>query len=226
MALRYFRTYLEGRRFRLFTDNQALTYILNLSHPKGRLARWVSELQQFAFDIAHRPGDTLPDADAMSRLHITAPRDDHHVSALLWDGTEAMSLKDGRLQVPKTSVPKILALYHDSPHSGGHDGFWRTYWKIKQRFHWNTMKQDISEYVRTCHQCQICKAKFKPRGSAMIIAEHSKEPFATIHLDFAELRKKAREEAARKRSYWQLMSARGWSRVKPERKMQGASSLS
>lgn len=88
MTLRYFRTYLEGQRFAFFTDNQALTYILNLSYPKGRLARWVTELKQFTFGIAHRPGDKLPDADAMSRLHITAPFDDHHVSALLWEGTE------------------------------------------------------------------------------------------------------------------------------------------
>lgn len=55
MALRYFRSYLEGKHFKLFTDNQALTYLLELALPKGRIARWVSEIQQFSFDITHRP---------------------------------------------------------------------------------------------------------------------------------------------------------------------------
>lgn len=149
----------------------------------------MSEIQQFAFDVAHRPGEKLPDANALSRLLIRNHDDDKYVTHMLRDGTEEMTLKNGRLHMP-TSVGKILSLYHDPPESGGHDGFWRTYWKIKQRFYWKTMKQDISEYVKTCHQCQLCKAKFRPRGSAMIIQKHSEKPFKTIHLDFAELRKK------------------------------------
>lgn len=38
MALRYFKSCLEELKFKLFTDKQALTHLLNVSQPKGRLA--------------------------------------------------------------------------------------------------------------------------------------------------------------------------------------------
>lgn len=137
MAVRYFRPYLDGRSFTLFTDHQALTYILNLAEPRGKIARWVSELQQFVFVVHHRPGEHLKDADALSRLAVTP--DQETISAtLLWEGTEELEFHDGKFVVPETMVPRILELYHDSPESGGHDGFWRTYRKILQRFGGNT----------------------------------------------------------------------------------------
>lgn len=41
-AVRYLRSYMEGARFKLFTDHQALTHLLNMTQPKGRLARWIN----------------------------------------------------------------------------------------------------------------------------------------------------------------------------------------
>lgn len=35
MVLRHSRSYLEGRHFKLFTDNQALSYLLRLTELKG-----------------------------------------------------------------------------------------------------------------------------------------------------------------------------------------------
>lgn len=55
-------------------------------------------------------------------------------ATLLREGTEEVKFHNGKFTVPETMVPRILELYHDSPHSGGHDGFWRTYQKIRQRF--------------------------------------------------------------------------------------------
>lgn len=102
MALRYFRTYLEGQHFNLFTDNQALTYLLNITQPKGRIARWVSEIQQFAFDVVHRPGKKLPDADALSRLHIpeTEIIKTLHVASI-WEDTEDIVLKDRKFRTTR-----------------------------------------------------------------------------------------------------------------------------
>lgn len=69
-AVQYFRTYLEGAKFKLFTDHQALTQLLSMAQPRGRIARWVNYLQQFDFIISHRPGPLLTDADALSRLLV------------------------------------------------------------------------------------------------------------------------------------------------------------
>lgn len=69
MAFRYFTSYLEGRTFKLIADNRA-THLLNFSQPKGRLARWIAEVQQFAFGVAHRPAQKLSGADMRRCLHI------------------------------------------------------------------------------------------------------------------------------------------------------------
>ncbi len=62
------RPYLEGSRFVLRTDHDALKWILGLTEAKGKLARWQLRLQELEFDIVHRPGVQHKAADAMSRL--------------------------------------------------------------------------------------------------------------------------------------------------------------
>ena len=37
-------------------------------HLKGRLERWVMELQEFQFSVVHKPGKLHSNADALSRL--------------------------------------------------------------------------------------------------------------------------------------------------------------
>jgi hypothetical protein len=37
--------------------------------PTGRRARWIMDLQQYNFDILHRPGKTNANADALSRIN-------------------------------------------------------------------------------------------------------------------------------------------------------------
>ena len=70
-ALRHFRFHLLGRQFKFVTDHKAFTWLHNME-PKGRLARWVMELQEFQFSIEHRPGRRHTNADALSRLVATA----------------------------------------------------------------------------------------------------------------------------------------------------------
>ena len=69
-ALRHFRVYLLGRQFKLVTYHQALTWLHSMK-PKGRLARWFMELQEFQFSIEHRLGRRHANADALSRLVAT-----------------------------------------------------------------------------------------------------------------------------------------------------------
>lgn len=143
---------------------------MKIAKLKGKIARWVGELQQFDFEVAHRPGASMKDADAMSRLAIMLP-DSHEEAnvAKIWEGTEVLQrTKNGRVAVPTSLVPKILELYHDSPESGGHDGFWRTYMKLTKRFSWPRMKQETKEYVLSCHTCKINKVKFKQPTQKML----------------------------------------------------------
>ncbi|OBQ33349.1 MAG: hypothetical protein AN485_18965 [Anabaena sp. MDT14b] len=83
-ALRKLRFYLAGRRFRLFTDHKALTYMFEQKRLNDMLERWLDELLEFDFTVIHIPGvlNVLP--DCLSRLYgIESSRDFHAKAALV-----------------------------------------------------------------------------------------------------------------------------------------------
>ncbi|CAB5366666.1 unnamed protein product [Rhizophagus irregularis] len=68
-GIKYFHKYLFGRKFKVITDHAALKGFMSTSKvPKGKRGRWMMELQQYDFEIVHRPGKENKNADAMSRL--------------------------------------------------------------------------------------------------------------------------------------------------------------
>lgn len=70
-AAQYFRPYLFGRKFMLYTDHQPLTYALNLKTPNSKLVKWRLQLAEYDFEIKHRPGKQNAVADALSRIPST-----------------------------------------------------------------------------------------------------------------------------------------------------------
>lgn len=67
-AAKYFRPYLFGQKFTLYTDHQPLTYALNLKTPNSKLVKWRLQLAEYDFEIKHRPGRQNVVADALSRI--------------------------------------------------------------------------------------------------------------------------------------------------------------
>ena len=65
---RQYRSYLLGRRFVLRTDHGSLKWLRNFREPEGQLARWLERLQEFDFEVVHRPGKKHTNADALSRV--------------------------------------------------------------------------------------------------------------------------------------------------------------
>jgi hypothetical protein len=66
--IKHFRPYLLGKHFTLRTDHGSLTWLARFKEPEGQLARWLEKLQEYDFDILHRPGKRHQNADALSRL--------------------------------------------------------------------------------------------------------------------------------------------------------------
>lgn len=66
-AVGKFRGYLEGRRFKLFTDNSSLQWLNKTSGAKSKLMRWALVLNDFDFEIHHVPGTSNQAADSLSR---------------------------------------------------------------------------------------------------------------------------------------------------------------
>lgn len=66
-AVKHFQPYLLGRHFVLRTDHASLRWLMNFREPEGQVARWIQCLQEYNFDIVHRPGRQHGNADALSR---------------------------------------------------------------------------------------------------------------------------------------------------------------
>ena len=70
-AFKQFHYYLYNSHTIVRTDHIAVKYIKEQdsnTRPRGRIARWILELQGYHFDIQYRPGKTNAAADALSRL--------------------------------------------------------------------------------------------------------------------------------------------------------------
>ena len=65
--LKYFRHYLLGRHFVVRTDHAALQWLRKTPEPIGQQARWLELLEEFDFEVVHRPGFRHANADGLSR---------------------------------------------------------------------------------------------------------------------------------------------------------------
>ena len=124
-AVQHLRPYLEGQRFTIRTDHDALKWLLNLRDPRGRLARWSLRLQEFDYEVVYKQGKTHALADGPSRL-LTEGLDTSHFDddipclpryskALL----RARSTGTNRSvwAQPKTEVNSVLLTRRDIMHS-------------------------------------------------------------------------------------------------------------
>lgn len=67
-AVRKFRSYIEGYKFKVITDHSSLKWLHNLKNPTGRLARWSLELQDQNMQIEYRAGSLNLVPDVLSRM--------------------------------------------------------------------------------------------------------------------------------------------------------------
>jgi len=88
-----------------------------------------------------------------------------------------------QIVLPKRCRKDIVSLAHESP-MAGHLGVNKTYHKVLSHFFWPKMKQDISEFCRTCHICQMVGKPNKPIPIAPLKPIPAcGEPFSEIIID-------------------------------------------
>jgi len=71
-GVKTFHLFLHGARFTLVTDHQPLQWLFSRKDLQGQSARWVLLLQEFDFEVQHRPGHTNGNADTLSRFPLPA----------------------------------------------------------------------------------------------------------------------------------------------------------
>ena len=67
--------------------------------------------------------------------------------------------------VPKNKIKDILLAYHNTAINGSHLGKDKTFYKIRDRFYWQGMYNDIAQHIQACPNCTMNKqSRRKPNG--------------------------------------------------------------
>ena len=85
-ALQYFHAYVYGVKIIVYSDHKALNWLRNMKHPSGKLARWILKLEQYDYEIIHRPGSLMAHVDALSRAPINS------IQISSWSSSELQEL--------------------------------------------------------------------------------------------------------------------------------------
>jgi hypothetical protein len=138
-ALRVWRPYLDGQKFTIVTDHQALTHFNSQVKVSRHQARWLEFLQEFDYNLIYKPGTTNRVADPLSRR----THDLNLITVLTEDQPRRESFQQGYLEdakfqdlyeylknppsdpttIPKELVPKVKHywvqddLLYFSPHA-------------------------------------------------------------------------------------------------------------
>ena len=67
---KYFRPYLYGQKFTIFTDHKPLHWLFSIKDPNARLTRWRLKLEEYDYTIMYKKGTLNSNADALSRVKI------------------------------------------------------------------------------------------------------------------------------------------------------------
>lgn len=67
-AIKYFRPYLYGKKFTIYTDHRPLTWIMSIKDPNSKLTRWRLRLAEYNYDVKYKKGKSNTNADALSRI--------------------------------------------------------------------------------------------------------------------------------------------------------------
>jgi hypothetical protein len=181
-AVRHFRTYLIGRNFTIYTDNSAVASLYNAKDPSGRIIRWINFLSQFDCTIVHRSGKDNPVADFLSRpvsvimnvrpwslqdvrLYLETKllppgvvldrraqrliRNFQVTNGTLFRRTRS-SFKQVLFSINELT-DKLDVLHNDM----GHFSLATIYKWISDRFWRPYLWNEVRDYVKSCHQCQI-----------------------------------------------------------------------
>lgn len=71
-ACKYFRPYLFGRKFQIYTDHRPLVWLFNVKEPGSKLIRWRLKLEEYDYTIIYKSGKQNTNADTLSRIPLNA----------------------------------------------------------------------------------------------------------------------------------------------------------
>ena len=112
---RHFCHYLLGQKLTIVTDHSPLGWLHSFKDPDGKTARWLEKLARFDYEVCHRPGKSISQADGFSRIPPSS------INALETD----LPLTSTQIGIPKTATAinnyqEVVGNVFDSMHSIAH----------------------------------------------------------------------------------------------------------
>jgi len=208
-ALTKFIQYLVGSKFMVKTDYNSLKYFLEQKDLSECQKKWVKKVQTFNFDIEYVKGKKNIVADVLSRRSATCSLMEISVdwkSHLLVEYSKNKfycEVMDGHIHDDRYKVidnvilykdrfylvldsglkKKILTVVHDSP-LADHQGFFKTYRKIREMFSWKGLKQDVMQYINECLTCQQIKSEHTLPAGLLQPLPISEQKWESISMEF------------------------------------------
>ena len=105
------------------------------------------------------------------------------LSKVFRGGDITVTLFHEKIQVPPPEMrPKIIEEYHSSL-IGGHKGLTKTYIRIRERYIWPGLRDQITEFIRGCESCFEKKLVRTRTQEPMLITDTPAGPFDKVSLD-------------------------------------------
>lgn len=200
-ALTKLREYLYGHKVIIYTDHQALQYLLTQKQANYMVANWADILLEYNIEIVHRPGLSMVLPDAFSRIFsgsgegkVPAPQQVKSTSGSnqtarlqIVDGdAKAVELHQfikerlGKTEPTSEQKQDLMEKAHLSGHFGAEQMFKQLWW---QGYYWPSLREECKQVAGQCPTClqwNIKKEGFHPMTSI-----HAEFPWEHISLDLA-----------------------------------------
>ena len=190
-AVKHFRSYLIGAKFRILSDHAPLKWLFGNQGAAGRLGRWQAQLLEFEGleGIEYIRGADNSPADALSRLEILElsnedfkikQEEDLNFSKVrdYLNCKQVWHFKD-RLFIPCQFREKLMEEFHGK---GVHLGIRKTIDMMKMYLFWPKMENDIKKFIEKCESCRrakwTCTTTYKPLPTC-------DRPFKRVYMDYA-----------------------------------------
>ena len=69
-GIKNFRNYLIANHLKVDTDHYCLQWLCSMKHESALLHRWAAQLEDYDFEVLHRPGKNQGHVDALNRLPL------------------------------------------------------------------------------------------------------------------------------------------------------------
>lgn len=208
-AVKKFRTYLLGSRFKIVTDCAAFERNMQKRDLTTRVARWALLLEEYEYEIEHRRGNKMQHVDALNRYPVlmtiteengfiqglkqAQERDENTITVrkLLESGLEHQGhfikhdliykYDDGQelLVIPKAMQTAIIKRVHKD----GHFATKKTQEVIRRDFYIPKLKEKIQGVIANCIPCILGNRKEGKKEGLLHPITKQEGPLHTFHAD-------------------------------------------